>query len=220
MIRSTTSLYVLALLLTPSCDNPDPVPDPDRSVDLAVLDQSVSDQASADQARQDLSSVDQQLADVTTADGPGGSCPGSLPSGTCSQATSPRTCWYGSDPRWFCRTSALCDLNGTWQIKESLSGCAGALPASCPEDPATAYEGCTTDGGVDPICVYSDQFCQCRFGGGPDPIWGCTHIPAGCPMLPPEEGDPCSGTADCNYYPCFKTAICDQGVWRWQLMAC
>jgi hypothetical protein len=160
------------------------------------------------------------VTDRSLTDGPKDNCPSTVPSGVCSKDVYPRTCWYGDDPRYFCRTSAVCAATGLWQVQEAMPGCTDPLPAACPPEPSTTYAGCSVDGGPDPICIYSDRFCKCRFGGGPELVWGCTIIPPGCPTLPPEEGDPCTGTTQCVYFPCSWGATCVNSLWHWSQLEC
>ena len=156
------------------------------------------------------------------ADGPDYNCPATVPSGSCSTTTNPHSCWYGSDPRFFCRTQVVCS-GSTWVVTTSpLPACTGAEPAGCPSlDASTANEcAASNDGGPAGTCVYSTKACACGFTGGPEEGWVCSSVPAGCPELPPDQGDPCTGSASCEYSPCSSEAVCTSGAWNWVPLSC
>ena len=158
-------------------------------------------------------------SDVNPAD-----CPSSVPSGSCSVASS-TICYYGDDSRWFCKTSAKCS-QGSWQVTLPLQGCTAAPDPSCPADPASAPAGiCSTDGGTKATCVYATQFCKCGFTGGPDPGWVCSKsLPAECPALRPGDGSPCTMTSGvwCTYgVSCAGNDMqCIEGKWVTLQLAC
>jgi hypothetical protein len=210
MTRMAAIVMASLSLLLPACDDSKPKPAADSTADRSSPDRSTPDRSAGDRSAQD-----QALADA-----PPYACPAAIPSGTCSQATYPHTCWYGTDARWFCRTSALCATGGTWQVQPPLAECQSPPPAGCPPSASSPYPDCAVDAGVKPVCVYSDRYCRCGFTGGPQPGWTCTVIPTGCPALPPDEGDPCSTSASCLYYPCSKSAACESGTWHWHSLEC
>lgn len=155
-----------------------------------------------------------------TADGPSYSCPATIPSGLCSSNLTPSSCWYGSNPRYFCRTQMVCS-DSTWVAQRSpLPACTGPEPAGCPSPDASTDYVCGADGGPSGTCVYSTEACTCGFTGGPVPGWVCSSVPAGCPELPPDDGDPCSGTTACLYTPCSQQAVCTNGQWHWHPISC
>ena len=151
-------------------------------------------------------------------------CPSSVPSGSCSVASS-TICYYGDDSRWFCKTSAKCS-QGTWQVTLPLQGCTATPDPSCPADPASPPAGiCSTDGGTKATCVYSTQFCKCGFTGGPEPGWVCSkNLPAECPALRPGDGSSCAMTSGvmCTYgVSCAGNDMqCVEGKWVTLQLAC
>ncbi len=150
-------------------------------------------------------------------------CPAS-PSGSCSLPAS-TICYYGSDPRWFCKTSAKCS-QGTWLVSDPMPECTAALDPSCPADPASPPTGiCSADGGTKATCAYSTQFCRCAYTGGPNPGWNCSrNLPAECPALRPGDGSPCTMTSGvwCTYgLSCSGNDMqCIEGKWVTVLLAC
>jgi hypothetical protein len=222
MTRPTAVLLAsLLLLVATGCSNTNKVPD-GFTADRTTSDRSAAERAVLDRSGQERSSQDRASRDLALADAPPYACPPSVPSGSCSAATYPHSCWYGADPRWFCRTSAVCDAAaGTWKVVTPLDGCQSAPAATCPATSGVPYAGCAVDAGVKPVCVYSDRYCSCGFTGGPQPGWKCISVPAGCPVVPPDEGDPCTAvTGFCDYYPCSQRAECQSGHWHWQSVEC
>jgi hypothetical protein len=157
-------------------------------------------------------------------DGAGYSCPAAIPAGSCVRTQVPHTCWYGNDPRFFCRTNARCDATqGAWTVTLPVAGCEGAPPAHCPADPSSPGVVCSADAGSPDGCAYSDRYCACSFSGGPRMVWMCTGpLPKDCPSVPPDEGDPCTPpSAPCGYSTGCGTALrCENGRWHWELLAC
>jgi hypothetical protein len=152
-------------------------------------------------------------------------CPSAVPSGSCSVSTS-TMCYYGTDPRWFCKTSAKCS-QGTWQLTQPMAECTATPDPSCPADPASAPASiCSADGGTKATCVYPTKFCKCGFTGGSAPGWVCSvTLPAECPALPPGDGSPCTMTSGslCTYgLSCSssKTVQCIEDKWVTLLLVC
>jgi hypothetical protein len=151
-------------------------------------------------------------------------CPSSVPSGSCSVSSS-TICYYGDDPRWFCKTSAKCSQN-TWRVTPALAECATTPDPSCPADPASPPVSiCATDAGASTTCVYSAQYCKCGFVGGLDPGWVCTvAIPDNCPALRPGDGSPCAAPSGimCTYgLACSGNELqCIEGRWVTMPLPC
>ena len=151
-------------------------------------------------------------------------CPSSAPGGSCS-VSSTIICYYGSDPRWFCKTSAKCS-QGTWVVSDPMPECTATPDPSCPADPASPPAGiCSADGGTKATCAYSTQYCKCGYTGGPNPGWVCSKsLPAECPALRPGDGSPCTVTSGvwCTYGPsCSGNDMrCMEGKWVTELLSC
>jgi hypothetical protein len=145
-------------------------------------------------------------------------CPSAVPSGSCSVSTS-TICYYGTDPRWFCKTSAKCS-QGSWQLTQPVVECTATPDPSCPADPASPPTSiCSGDGGIKATCLYPTKFCKCGFTGGSAPGWVCSvTLPAECPALPPGDGSACTMTSGswCVYgLSCSssKTMQCVEDRW-------
>jgi hypothetical protein len=160
----------------------------------------------------------------TTIDAAQPECPSSVPSGACSVAST-TLCYYGDDPRWFCKTSAKC-TQGKWAVTDPLPECTATPSSDCPATPTSARTGlCTADGGTKAVCVYATQFCKCGYTGGPEPGWTCSkNLPAECPTLRPGDGSPCTTTSGvwCTYgTSCSGNDMqCVEGKWVTLLLSC
>lgn len=144
----------------------------------------------------------------------GGGCAGDL------------VCTYTSDVRPECRPYAKCE-NSKWTIVKPACEALNACPA--------LQVGKACDAQVDKPCMLSaDQgiYCVCTGctgTGGPcstDTVWACSASAGGvgCPTLPPNLGQACTGEVQCGYGSCSTSnavsARCDGSVWDWELLAC
>ncbi|MBI5536143.1 MAG: hypothetical protein HY898_25705 [Deltaproteobacteria bacterium] len=146
-------------------------------------------------------------------------CPPDVPTGWCQQPN--LQCWYGDDPRPWCRQTATC-LQGQWSV--TAAKCVGPT-SNCPADPKNPPDGVC--GNTDPMfCTYGPGYgCDCEWNGGvpppdggPNLQWTCFEPPGnGCPDVAPNVGQSCNVPAgkQCIYGPtCSSYFIeCEKGVW-------
>ena len=146
-------------------------------------------------------------------------CPVDVPSGPCTDAN--LQCWYGDDPRPYCRVQATCQ-QGLWMV--AMPKCAGPSDV-CPADPNNPPDGvCST--GAAMFCIYGEGYaCDCEWYGGPPPTdggfaeqWACFGPPGGgCPALAPNAGQACSMPSgqQCLYGPTCSSMYmaCQNGYW-------
>jgi len=156
------------------------------------------------------------------------SCPQSPP-GPDDACKGSFTCSYGSDPRPACRSTYTCTSGGTFLAQ--LVKCTAVK--SCLNDYTTKpFNGaaCSPDGD---FCVWDNGLaCACTTCAGPvcgtTPTWDCgSPTPNGCPLFPPNEGQPCEGgssNVSCVYSSCIPqagiTATCTNRVWVWAPQIC
>jgi hypothetical protein len=158
-------------------------------------------------------------------------CGDAVPEARSSCDTEGQHCTWGDDPRFYCRTSAICNSSGgsglTWMI--SMPKCADPFPDECPASKPEAGGACDDDDGLD--CHYDGgTYCYCTDcppSGSPcEPgpvIWYCDEPPGGdCPDIVPNAGTECSVSADtsCQYFTCGYAATCKDGVWTVEERPC
>ena len=139
-------------------------------------------------------------------------------------------CAWGTDPRPECRTTALCQQNGTWLPSESDDvRCAEpALPEACPDPPPDPQSecdntalGCWYPGGQRCWCS------ECRGGSGfpvcqtvDPPEWACATPGPGCPEVIPNAGAPCDSPGASCGPDCERAVVCEDGAWQWREGIC
>jgi hypothetical protein len=138
-------------------------------------------------------------------------------------------CSYGDDPRPECRTRALCEQDGTWQLSLPAESCSEPLlPPECSSPPPASGADCT-DTAV--TCWYEDGtrcWCSECLGGSPypncafvdPPQWACATPAADCPILIPQAGEPCDVPGASCGPDCEFVVVCEDGVWQWRVGSC
>ena len=137
------------------------------------------------------------------------------------------SCSYGDDLRPRCRSRYQCE-NGSWTAQlakcTALIACIdrmGGIPHA--NDACTDVgEDCTLDNGAN-----GKVYCRCDACSGVmcKPTWECAGPPTGCPLVVPNEGQPCdvNGTS-CQYGNCNMAnglqVQCTKKTWRWQQLVC
>lgn len=142
-------------------------------------------------------------------------------------------CEYGTSPDRNCNAVYTCPSDTeAWRQLPSET-CASA--DECPKNVgSSALEGlpCGFDGGAgdsDELqCNVSDGVCACTTGrGGPDVHarrWVCTKPLAACPLVRPNQGQPCQTGLLCDYGSCRSkrglAMTCVGGVWSTTTLDC
>lgn len=138
-------------------------------------------------------------------------------------------CSWGDDPRPDCRTTALCQDDGTWSVSSPGAACdVSPLPAECPEPPPTSGAVCAP-GAL--ACWYpSGEMCLCSDceGGTQYPIcmgidppeWACGFPPDGCPATIPQAGVACDTPGLSCGPSCELDVVCENGSWVWRNGQC
>jgi hypothetical protein len=143
-------------------------------------------------------------------------CPSQPPPAGLSCGQPQRDCWYGNDPRWYCRDRYSC-TQGRWE-QTGLADCTG--PSNrCPADPTQPPDG-VCNGSGNTYCEYGPGYaCECQFGGFGGETWGCMTPPGGgCPDLMPNAGTTCMNlyVNGCDYgYGCSGVMMeCKNNTWE------
>ena len=152
-------------------------------------------------------------------------CPSNAPGGeACVTGLS---CTYGDDLRARCRTRFKC-VGAAWA--STLAVCAPLI--SCDQVPegfpkqgdacTTVGEDCTLANGA-----YGTVYCRCDACTGTQcaKTWECAGPPTGCPLLLPNDGQPCDTDGlSCMYGNCSMAnglqVACTKKVWNWSEVAC
>jgi hypothetical protein len=141
-------------------------------------------------------------------------------------------CEYGTSPDRNCNQVFSCasDLE-TWRLLPS-ERCSAS---ECPKNQAVAaVDGapCGFDGGANDademLCNMTDGVCACTTGRGGNDVhprrWVCTKPLAACPLLRPNEGQPCQEGMICDYGSCRSkrglAMVCVSGVWGATTLDC
>lgn len=135
-------------------------------------------------------------------------------------------CEYGTSPDRNCNEVYTCPSESeAWR---QLPGERCASFDECPKNqPISAIEGlpCGFDGGVSDAdelhCNMSDGVCACTTGRGGTDVhprqWVCTKPLSACPLVRPNQGQPCQGGMVCDYGSCRSkrgmAMTCIRGVW-------
>jgi hypothetical protein len=146
-------------------------------------------------------------------------CPTAMPSSSGSCAPNGLVCAYGTDPRPWCRSSAMCS-GGHWALSGSTCPSVGG---TCPTSAPASGVSCAPN---ELYCPYPDGTqCTCvvcpPFGPAcpPGPTkWWCTSPPSDtrCPRFSPNLGTSCSPESlDCRYSGCALGAHvrCTGAIW-------
>jgi hypothetical protein len=188
------------------------------------------------------SSGPESVAESTSAisgaigDGAAG-CPPSAPSNGSECSSKGLECSWGTDPRFGCRTAALCEKDeGTLVWEVSTADCPEP-PPTCPKRaPNPVGDSCLertqcSEKELGATCVYDDVAYTCAPCSGnlccAESFWSVTDLAEGCPDAVPDFGDTC-GTPKlyCDYNICadsqqddfwaYGTGVrCDQGQWQY-----
>jgi hypothetical protein len=162
-----------------------------------------------------------------TAGGPPGPidkvCPMSLPApgDGCADGL---ICSYGADIRTSCRNRATCS-GGVWTIDkpvcEQLHGCPNIQVGK--QCDASVAKPCLIDSGnVYCVCTGCNSAGLCTN----QTVWACAGSAGGqgCPKVPPNEGQMCSGSESCGYGSCSTgnnlSTSCDGTTWSWSASVC
>lgn len=173
----------------------------------------------------------------------GDGCPDSAPDDGTACPENGLTCSWGTDPRFGCRTQAICENDGNgllWEIGT----------ASCPEPPPVCPKKApnpTSDAGVfhqtkctkkelGLTCVYDEVAYTCTRCSGTlcqsDPTWSVTDLAAHCPTDVPNLGAACTKEGlDCDYNECADSQFydlwaygvgmrCTTGTWQGAAAPC
>jgi hypothetical protein len=137
------------------------------------------------------------------------------------------SCSYGEDLRSRCRAQYAC-MNGKWAAMAvkcpTLIACIDR-PAGFPKSGdlcSMVGEDCTLDNGP-----YGKVYCRCDAcaTGSCAQAWECAGPPAGCPIVVPNDGQPCDmNGSSCQYGNCsMANALqvqCTKKIWHWLPVAC
>jgi hypothetical protein len=137
------------------------------------------------------------------------------------------SCTYGDDLRAQCRSRFRC-VEAVWS--STVAKCADLI--SCDQVPegfpkqgdacTTVGEDCTLDNGT-----FGKVYCRCDActGASCTKNWECEGPPTGCPIVVPNDGQPCdTNGVSCLYGNCSMAnglqVDCTNKIWRWSVVAC